>query len=96
MTQASLQVSDPKPKLSFSWQDTTYSFSQELEWEDETVSVIDSGNYSEVYNSVHYTYNYVINRYIIENRTTYHTANYTSAVERVTTGNGYGCLSGKH
>ena len=87
MTQASLQTADPEPKLSYSWQDTTYSFSQELEWEDETVSVIDSGNYSEVYNSIHYTYNYVINRYIIENRTTYHTANYTSAVERVTTGN---------
>jgi hypothetical protein len=84
---ASVHTSDPKPKLSYSWQDTTFDFSQELDWENEVLTIEDNGNYSEVYNSIHYTYNYVISRYVIENRTTYHTANYSSAIERVTSGN---------
>ncbi|MBY8989413.1 MAG: hypothetical protein KGD58_01555 [Candidatus Lokiarchaeota archaeon] len=84
---STVKTSDPLPELSYSWQDTVFSFSQELDWENETVTIEDSSNYSEVYNSIHYTYNYVINRYIVENRTVYHTANYSSAIERVTTGN---------
>lgn len=87
LTQASLQTADPKPKLSYSWQDTTFSFSQELDWENETISLADSGNYSETYSTIFYEYRPHFNEYIKENRTITHSANYSSVVERVTSGN---------
>lgn len=80
-------MADPKPELSYSWQDTTFDFSQDLEWEDETISIVDSGNYTEVYSSIYYEYRPHFNIYIKENRTITHSANYISVAERVTSGN---------
>ncbi|MFX0083926.1 MAG: hypothetical protein ACFE94_19445 [Candidatus Hodarchaeota archaeon] len=87
MVNAALQISDPKPKLNYSWKDTTFTFSKQLEWENDTISTADSGNYTEVTSSLHYEYRHIYNVYIKENRTITHTANYSSTLERVRSGN---------
>ena len=87
MVQASLEISAPKPKVNYSWQETTFSFSNDLLWDDESFVLNYSGSYSDVYNTRNTEYNlaegYKIKRY----STVHFDANYTSFANVTTSGN---------
>ncbi|MFX1529476.1 MAG: hypothetical protein ACFFBC_00040 [Promethearchaeota archaeon] len=88
MVQASLQISAPKPKVKYSWQETTFNYPNVLVWEDESFILNYSGSYSDVYNTVHtIEYNLVEGYKIKRYSTVQFDANYTSFANMTNSGN---------
>ena len=76
-----------EPTLTYSWQESTFHFDNVVEWENDTVSLTESGNYTEVYNVIEYIYHPKIYCYTKINHTITHEANYTANIERIISGN---------
>lgn len=88
MVQASLRVSDPKPKVNYSWQETTFDFSNDLLWDDESFVLDYSGSYSDVYSTDRFIEYNLVEGYKIRRYSTVHfDANFTSFANMTTSGN---------
>jgi len=88
MVQASLEISAPKPEVNYSWQETTFSFSRDLLWEDESFVLNYSGSYSDVYETEHTIEYNVAEEYKIKRcSTVYFDANYTNFANMTLSGN---------
>ncbi|MFX1504662.1 MAG: hypothetical protein ACFFDC_00985 [Promethearchaeota archaeon] len=82
-----LVLAAPKPKLNYSWKETTFSKSHLLVWQDDSYSINDSGSFSNVYRMDYYTHNTTGGYYIKEDRIIYTNANFTTNVNVTTSGN---------
>jgi len=88
IVQASVYISAPKPEVTYSWQETTFSFSNDLLWDDESFVLNYSGSYSNVYTTVHTIEYNVAEGYKVKRYSTVHfDANYTSFANMTTSGN---------
>lgn len=88
MVQASLEISDPEPEVNYSWQETTFGFSNDLLWEDEEFVLDYSGSYSDVYETEYIIeYNFAEDYKIKEYSTVHFDANYTNFANVTTSGN---------
>ena len=84
----SLNTSDPKPTVNYSWEETTFSEHRVLVWNDDSYVVNDSGSYTtDVYSADSYKYNVSEGFVIREESTITLDANFTSRVNVTTTGN---------
>ncbi|MHA2336152.1 MAG: hypothetical protein ACXACX_02565 [Candidatus Hodarchaeales archaeon] len=80
--------SAPKPKLSYSWEEVTFSESQVLVWDDDSYVINDSGSFTaDVYSASSYKYNESGGYVIREDSTITMDANFTSSVNITTSGN---------
>jgi hypothetical protein len=88
MVSGSLKTSPPPPSINYSWEETTFSESRVLVWNDDSYVVNDSGSYTaDVYSADSYKYN-VSGGYVIrEDSTISLDANFTSSVNVTTSGN---------
>jgi len=88
MVSGSLHTADPKPELNYSWEETTFSKSRVLVWNDDSYMVNDSGSYTaDVYSADYYKYNVSEGYVIREDSTITLDANFTSSVNVTTSGN---------
>ena len=88
MVSGSLKTSAPKPELNYSWEETTFSQSRVLVWNDDSYVVNDSGSYTtDVYSADMYKYNVSEGYVIREDSIITLDANFTSRVNITTSGN---------